>query len=215
MKIRPYVEKLEQSPEFKEFKSQNPEAFVVAGFFVLDLEFNSNVHQIDFYIPNQKKMAAFTLDGQVKLQILDLMNDKVPGKLDLDTNIDLDALKGILLDEMHNRGMSEDIRKIIAVLQNIDGKKIWNINCVLSGMEVLKSHVDAESKTVLKIEKVSIMDMVKKIPTKQLQPPKTKESIKDQIKKLNILEEEIEKEKSELKKKVETKTKKLGKIKNI
>jgi len=215
MKIRPYVEKLEQSPEFKEFKSQNPEAFVVAGFFVLDLEFNSNVHQIDFYIPNQKKMAAFTLDGPVKLQILDLMNDKVPGKLDLDTNIDLDALKGILLDEMHNRGMSEDIRKIIAVLQNIDGKKIWNINCVLSGMEVLKSHVDDESKTVLKIEKVSIMDMVKKIPTKQLQPPKTKESIKDQIKKLNILEEEIEKEKSELKKKVETKTKKLGKIKNI
>jgi len=204
MKIKPYIEKLEESEEYKNFKIKYPDSFLVAGFFVLDLESGANVHQIDFYVPTEKKIAAFTLDGEITVKLLEMLDSKkVPEKLNMETNVDLDALQGILMDEMKNRGMSENIRKIIAVIQNIDGKRIWNLNCVLTGMEILKSHVEDESQTVLKIEKASIMDIMKKMPSPKLMgAPKgagTKEDIKGELQKLDKVEEEIEKAKEKLK----------------
>src|SRR3989344_2149311 len=203
MKIRPYVEKLEQSEEFKNFKVKYPKSFLIAGFFVIDFDTGMNVHQIDFYLPKEKKIAAFTLNEEVKLQILDMIskNGKKPEKLDIETHIDLDALQGILVDEMHNRGISEEIKKIIAVVQNIDGKKIWNLNCILTGMEILKSHVEDEAKTVLKMDRTSAMEIMKHLPTKALAQPKSlsEEDREKEIEKLNEIEAQIEQEKEKLK----------------
>jgi len=126
MKIEPYVKKLKGSREFKDFKAKYPDSFMAAGFFVLDLEAGNNVHQIDFYIPSEKKFAAFNLDSGVEVKLMDSMGGKVPKELGMDTRLDLDTLAGILSDEMHNRGISEEIRKIIAVVQNIHGKKIMS-----------------------------------------------------------------------------------------
>jgi len=211
MKIKPYVEKLEDSGEFRTFMNKYPQSYITAGFFILDFESGKNVHQIDFYVPNEKKIAAFTLDQKVTLQLLDLMNSKmIPEKLDLKTNIDLDALQGILTDEMRNRGMSENIRKIIAVIQTVNGKKIWNLNCILTGMEILNSHIEDESKTVLRIEKTSMLDLMKKIPMKDLknmQQPKTEGDVKTEIKNLEKLQSEIEKEKEKLKTSLDKKAK--------
>jgi hypothetical protein len=208
MKIQPYIEKLNGSQAYKKFKEKHNDAFLVAGFFVIDLESKQNIHQIDFYIPSQKKIAAFTLDEGINLQVLDMMGNSKPEQLDIQTNIDLDAIEGILEDEMKNRKMTEDIKKIIAVIQNVKGKKIWNLNCVLSGMEILKAHVEDESKSVLKMEKISFTDLVKKVPRAQgalpQQGPPGKNPLeadpKDQLKKLEQLEKEIKKEKDRLKK---------------
>jgi len=208
MKIKPYVEKLEQSEDYKNFRVKYPEAFLVAGFFVLDFETKANIHQIDFYLPKENKIAAFTLDEGIQLQLLELVKKetKPPEKMDIETNIDLDELSGILMDEMKNKGMSEEIKKIIAVVQNIDGKRIWNLNCVLSGMEILKAHVEDESKTVLKMEKTSFMEIMKHMPKQGMPPqqgqgqaPASKEDKEQQIKKLDELKSAIEKEKEKLK----------------
>lgn len=204
MKIQPYITKLEKSKEYKSFREKYPDAFLVAGFFVLDLEEGNNVHQVDFYVPKEKKIAAFSLDGQVTLKLLDMLDaEKVPEKLDISTRTDLDALSGILTDEMKNRGISENLKKIIAVVQNIKGKKIWNLNCVLSGMEILKSHIEDKTQTVLKIEKTSLMEIMKKMPGQKAQAaapvqPKVK-NIEEELKKLNRVEAEIEKAKAQLK----------------
>lgn len=164
MKIQPYIDKLQSSKQYKTFQNQYNDAFLVAGFFVLDFESGANMHQIDYYVPSKKKVAAFTLDKEIVVQLLDTVNKKVPEKLDMKTNVDLDALKGILEDEMKNRSITEDIKKIIAVLQTIEGKKIWVLSCVLSGMGILKAHVEDSSRTVLKMEKSNLMDYIKRIP---------------------------------------------------
>ena len=194
---------------------------MVAGFFILDLEEGKNIHQIDYYVPSEKKIAAFTLNHGVDVQLLEMLGSKVPEKMDLKTNIDLDALSGILEDEMKNRGITEEIKKIIAVIQSIDGKKVWNINCVLSGMGILRAHVDDSSQTILKMDKSSIMDYVKKMPGQLVHGdqgdqngegamPKieSKKDLKETISKLEKLEEAIEKEKAQFKKKLEKKPKK-------
>lgn len=219
MKIQPYIEKLSASQEYKEFNKKYSDAFLVAGFFVLDLELGKNIHQIDFYIPSQKKFAAFTLDEGVNFQLLDSMIDKAPEELDMKTKIDLDALQGILEDEMKNRNITEDIKKIIAVIQNINGKKVWNLNCVLSGMEILKAHVEDSSKTVLKMEKVSFVEIMKKMPMGQMQMPsamqnqnqgqteESQEEVEEELDKLEKIGEEIQKQKQILKKEVAKKEK--------
>jgi hypothetical protein len=201
MKIQPYVQKLQASEKYKKFINEHKESFVVAGFFVLDYETGMNVHQIDYYVPSKKQVAAFNLDGEVEVRLLDMMHkEKVPEKLDLRTKVDLDAIKGILEDEMKNRNITESIKKCVAVIQMVDGKKLWVLNCVLSGMEILKAHVDDESRTVLKMERASMLDYVKKMPAlpQQGQPKANKETLQKQLDQLNKLKEQLEKEKAAL-----------------
>lgn len=232
MKIQLFIDKVNGSSQFKEFKKKYGDAFLAAGFFVLDLEMGKNISQIDYYIPSEKKFAAFTLGGdKVNLQIIDSLTDKVPEKLDFNTRIDLESIPGILEDEMKNRNITEDIKKIIAVVQTIKGKKVWNINSVLSGMDILRAHIEDSSQTILKMEKTSFVDIMKKIPIDQLPMPKMRKGSEggdkggeiisgenaedgdseetdvlnedeaiDELKKLDKLEGEIEKEKSRLKK---------------
>ena len=203
MKIQPYIQKLESSVKYKKFKEEHSDSFIVAGFFVLDYETGTNIHQIDYYVPSKKKVAAFNLDGEVEVRLLDMMQkEKVPEKLDLKTKIDLDALKGILEDEMKNRNITENVKKCVAVIQTINGKKLWVLNCVLSGMEILKAHVDDESHTVLKMEKSYMLDYIKKIPgngqIQSNQPKLNKDEIAKQIEQLDKLKAQLQKEQSKV-----------------
>ena len=210
MKIQPYVQKLENSAKYKKFRKDYSDAFLVAGFFVLDYESGVNVHQVDYYVPSKKKVAAFNLDGEIEVRLLDMMQkEKVPEKLDLKTKIDLDALKGILEDEMKNRNITETVKKCVAVIQTLNGKKLWVLNCVLSGMEILKAHVEDDSRTVLKMEKASMMDYIKKLPgtgqqaqqNQQNQQPKmSKEDLAKQIEQLDKLKEQLKKEQANMEK---------------
>lgn len=202
MRIQPIIKKLSSSKEYKVFEKENKDAFLVAGFFVLDFETGMNIHQIDYYIPSNKKVAAFSVNGKIDLRVLETINEKVPEKLDVKTNIDLEALKGILEDEMKNRNITENVKKIIAVIQRLDGKNIWVLNCILSGMEILKAHVDDESETILSMEKASILDYVKKMPSDAFSPkqsPKvSKKELESQMKQLEKLKKALEKEKEKI-----------------
>jgi len=210
MKIQPYVNKLNESAQYHDFAKQNKDAFMVAGFFILDFESGKNMHQLDYYVPSKKKVAAFTLDKGVQMQMMDMVNAKKPEELDLKTKIDLDALRGILEDEMKNRCITEDVKKIIAILQMVDGKKLWNLNCVLSGMGILRAHIEDESESVLKMEKLNMLDFVKKMPAAQLQQLKDKSGSKGgeeknlsaELKKLDMMKEQIDKQEEEIKDKI-------------
>lgn len=221
MKLQPIIEQLSNSKEYKEFMQKYKDAFISAGVFIIDMETGANVSQIDCYVPSQGKFAAFTLGDKVTMQMLDRMNEKVPERLSSQSEIDLDAIKGIIEDEMKNRGMTEDIRKIIAILQNQNGRKIWSLSCMLTGMGLLQAHVEDASQTVLKMEKLSVMDLVKKFPSYDMKMnpneegegeagegavAKTENDAKEKIKKLAMLQKALEKEKQKYEK--ETKGKK-------
>ena len=200
MKIQPLIEKLESTEVYKKFKEDYKDSFLVAGFFVLDYETNKNINQIDYFIPSEKKVAAFNMKEEIGLQILETMNDKIPETLSVQTNVDLDAIKGILEDGMKNRNITEDLKKVIAVIQTLEGKKIWILNCIMSGMEILKAHIDDESKTILKMEKASVLDYIKKVPMKgAAQGKPSKENIEKQIEQLDTLKEQLEKAKEKVK----------------
>ena len=67
-------------------------------------------------------------------------------------------------------------------------------------MEILKAHIDDESKTILKMEKASVLDYIKKVPMKgAAQGKPSKENIEKQIEQLDTLKEQLEKAKEKVK----------------
>ena len=109
-------------------------------------------------------MATFELDKGVDVKISETTNkDVVPVKIEGKTKLDLDLLKGIVEDEMKNRTVTHKLQKIIAILQNLDGKLIWNLNCITSDMGVIKVHIDDETHSVLKFETINLFDIVRKL----------------------------------------------------
>jgi hypothetical protein len=163
MKIQPYITKLNKSPKFKKFLEGNPKAYFAAGFFVLDFEKGNNLHQIDYYIPAKKKMGTFALDKGVELKESDLANQVIPKKIEGKIKLDLDILKGLVEDEMKNNTVTAKVNKIIAVIQNIDNKLVWNLNCLTNDMGLIKVHIDDDNHSVLKFEKVNLFEIIKKI----------------------------------------------------
>jgi hypothetical protein len=163
MKIQPFFDKLNESKAYKDFISKNPQAYLSSGFFVIDFQSKKNMHQIDYYIPQTKKMQTFVLDGEeVTSKEAETINNKVPLKIDSSVNLDLDILKGLIEDEMKNHTITTKLQKIIAIVQNVDGKLVWNLNCITTDMGVLKVHVSDADHSVLKFDKINLFDVMKK-----------------------------------------------------
>lgn len=164
MKIQPYIDKLNNSKAFQDFKTKNPTSYFSAGFFVMDFETKKNIHQIDYYIPETKKMETFILDGdEVTSKEGEGTNKKIPGKIESEIKLDLDVLKGLVEDEMKNQTITKKIHKIIAIIQNIDGKLVWNLNCITSDMGIMKVHIEDTSHSILKFNKVNLFDAIKRL----------------------------------------------------
>ncbi len=163
MRFAHYLDRVSTSKEFKQFSKENKGAYLCAGFFVFDFQEGKDIHQVDYFLPKQKKIAAFLLDNGLSYKLADAMNTTKPEQIKGDIKMDLDKLRGIVEDEMKNHTITEGIMKMIAILQSIDGKKVWNLNCILSGMALLKVHIDDASGDILKFEKASFLDFVRKI----------------------------------------------------
>ena len=70
-------------------------------------------------------------------------------------------------------------------------------------MEILKAHVDDESETILSMEKASILDYIKRMPTESILPKKiSKKDMEAQMKKLEKIKDQLNKEKEKLSKAV-------------
>jgi hypothetical protein len=165
MKFEHYVKRATDHQDFKKFSEKHKKAYLSAGFFVLDYETNKNIHQIDFFTPGSNKIFTYKLEenSMQESKIPSNIKMKKPEKIDGDVKIDLDALKGIVHDEMLNRTITQEIKKIIAVLQQEQGKKVWKLNCITGDMGIIKVHIDDSRGNILEFEKSSLFDLIKKI----------------------------------------------------
>ncbi|MEK6820163.1 MAG: hypothetical protein AABX71_00440 [Nanoarchaeota archaeon] len=165
MKFSDFLKKVEESPEFKKFKQEHKKAYLCAGFFVLDFEANKNMYQIDFFLPEKKRMATFLIDEEIRMKLSEIMKVKkqavenLTGKI----KIDLQSLKGIVENEMKNRAITQEIKKIIAVLQSQKGKNIWLLNCITSKLDLLKLKISDADSGILEFEKASFFDFIRRI----------------------------------------------------
>jgi len=153
MKLAQLLEKAKESNEYKEFMKEYPEAFLAAGFFVLD-DVGEDKFQLDFFIPGTNKIAisVYPFDN-MKIQEDNIKDIK---KLDENLKIDVTDLRLKVDEVLKENKINLRVSKIIAILK--DNK--WNLTCMGSTLDLVRIFIDSLTGKVEKCEKVNFFDIV-------------------------------------------------------
>jgi hypothetical protein len=165
MSFNETLKKVEESLVFKEFIAKYPDSELCAGFFIMDYISNDNKKSIDY--KSGDKIFTFNLldDGKVKMIEDELIKDDSRPQLEKispDIKVEVSELKGISGIKILDEGISAKINKIIAVLQKYNGKQSWNLTCMLDGLIIINVVIDSESGEIIKFQRKSMMDMIRK-----------------------------------------------------
>ena len=168
---------IQNSKQFQNFKQQHPDAKLIAGFFILDFLSNDTKQTLDY--KSEGKIFTFTLHNNNDITIkedklLDIPSvpKLTPITLPSALNVEIEDLKGTAGTQALDQGISAKFHKIIAVLQNYQDNKIqelqqskliWNLTCMLDNLIILHVLINAQTGKILKFERRSMMDMVKKL----------------------------------------------------
>ncbi len=159
MNFSSVVEKVESSQTFKNFKKENKDAELCAGFFVIDYEQDRKEQQLDYCLKNGK-IYTFTINKEITLEEAETIEgkkEKLP-KITKEIKIDISDLEKIVQDKIKKK-----ILKIIAIIQKYKDKQIWNLTVMTESFEIDKIHIDTQTGEILKFEKRNLFDFVKKV----------------------------------------------------
>ena len=152
-----------ESDIFKSFIKNNPEAELVAGFFILDLLENNNQRSLDYKI--QQKIFTFSLNENNEITMREdelIQSDKPLEKIYSDIRIDLDEVSNIAEKEAIKNNIRNKFQKIIAILQLHEGKEVWNLTCMLDNLIILNIIIDSETREIIKFDRKSMADFIVK-----------------------------------------------------
>ena len=161
MNFNQLLKKLESSQTFLQFKKQNPDSELVAGFFILNFKDNQYTHSLDYKLNNQ--ITTFTLqDDEFQLKqepILDKSKKLEP--INPDVKTELSDIKQLIENKLQKENQETQIEKVIAVLQANSGDIIWNLTIMCSGFKIFLAHINAETSKITKFETKTLFDFVR------------------------------------------------------
>jgi len=145
MKIKEPIERLESNQEFKEWEKFNPKSYLVHIFKLVD-ELNKNIWQIGYYNENGTITSFILEESEIKIipeeKIFQEKKRKVK-KLELsEIKIDIEEALKIALDFQTKEYKGNNPQKIMLILQNIDGKVLYNITYITINFNALNMRID-------------------------------------------------------------------------
>ena len=169
MNFQFYLEKLYASPNFQQFKSENPDTYPCSGFFIIDREnpdSHENKQHFDYYVPGVKKMFSFQLEAGCEKIPIEMIEDKIPEKIAMNYNFDFNDVEKIIADKMNEEKITSKLQKILLSLQHLEGKDYLVGTIFISGLGMLKVHIEISEMKIILFEKKSFFDMIKVIKKK-------------------------------------------------
>ncbi len=149
---------IQKSNEFKKFRERNKKAVLFSAFFILNPEFVAETQQIDYLMPNMKKITTFFLNSN---GTINLKNDELQLKKKEIKELKTEKIKDLdfVIQEI-KKNIKDNPNKIIIILQHHKGKQIWNISCILKTFKILNMHIDSFTGKILKKEEKNIFDFI-------------------------------------------------------
>jgi len=144
MNLSFYLEKLNDSEEYKDFVLKN----------------------LDVYAPSLKKIFSFKLENGVEKVPLESFEDKIPRKLSIDYDFDLEEIEKLIRNRMIEEKIKSKIQKILLSLQNLEGKDVITATVFVSGLGMLKVNINPISNKIISFDKKSFFDILKIIRKK-------------------------------------------------
>lgn len=162
MSFQEALKKLKSSSEFKEFRKKYKNAFLFSAFSVLTPEFEPETQQIDFYFEKEKKSITFLITDKIEQRTDDFEPKGEITPLDETIKFDINNLKEIVAKEIKKQKLEAfGIAKVIAVLQKIDSKQIWNLTILFNSFKMLRMHIGCFNGKVLESNQLSMLDMIR------------------------------------------------------
>ena len=164
MGFKEVLSKVKKSEDFRNFEKEHSEAFLYAGFFVINEADQLEQQQLDFYM-GHGKVKTFMLVADEKGNEAVMMKEEEVAKdtdispLDKTIAIDLDEAREIIKKECKKEGMQ--VSKIIAILQKLQGEQIWNVTVLLPSLFMLRLHINMNGQ-VIERKKGTVFDVMKK-----------------------------------------------------
>ncbi len=148
------LEQLESSEEFKKFKKEHPKTFLCSAFLILGKE-DEKKQEFNYYI-SDKEIMSFNLGKKIFSAKLSMQNPEKLHALKLeDIKIEEDKVLEIIERE---KGRKYD--KTIAVLQELNGKLIWNLTCI-DGFTLHRFHLNAKTGKFEEMADIKLQDMIR------------------------------------------------------
>jgi len=160
MKLNDLLLELSKQEFFKKFMIENPDSFLTAGFFIFDLESNTNKIQLDFFLPKTMKIASI----EHPFKEVKVYGDEIKEARQLNEKLKVDISDVIdrVYDLQRKNKNSMRIAKIIAILKD----DVWNLTCLSSTMDILRIHINSLTGICQKFEKSSLADFMEVRKTK-------------------------------------------------
>jgi hypothetical protein len=151
MKFKELVSELKEKESYKKFMSENPGAFVCAGFFILSsAEKEGDKVQINLFIPSKKRIATFDYPFNNFFEHEDKIEDaKEISNMEL--KLDVDSLKEFVKGEIGIEPL-----KIIGIFKDC----IWNLT-ILNGMDMQRLKINAYTREIFEKDKGLLSDFIK------------------------------------------------------
>ena len=155
MKINHLLEELRDNTSYKKFKSKNSSSFFAAGFFILDTKTKTKEIQLDFFLPEQNKIAAFKYPFKEPKIFEEKIKPMQPQTTEI--KIDIDNLEQTCKTTIKKNNSLIIPTKIIAILKD----KEWNLTCMDDMLGIVRIKFNAITGELIDFNKGSLMDMIK------------------------------------------------------
>ena len=166
MDFRLALQKLEESKDFKKWKSQNNHIYFSYAFKIPQ-EMKTEEWQLGFYDKKKDKITTFMTGSNIETRKEDeVFKEETTEVKEIEINkIKLTFEKAIIkADEFQQEKYPKDkALKTIAILQNVEPHgNIWNITYITQAFNTLNMKIDAKTGDVLEHNHSSIFSFRKK-----------------------------------------------------
>ncbi|MBT6041679.1 hypothetical protein HOH15_07125 [Candidatus Woesearchaeota archaeon] len=148
MKCEETIKKVEESNEFKEFKKQHPNAYLIHVFMM-----DAANTQVGYYLKENKHIITFEIsDAGIRAEEAKPFQKEEHDivALDLDKiKVDFDEAKEIAVKTKEENYKGEIINKSILILQNISEGQIYNVTFITASFKTLNIKINAETKQII------------------------------------------------------------------
>lgn len=166
MKIADLIKELEGASCFEAFRIENADSYFAAAFLILDLESKVNQIQLDYFLPKEKRIAAFAHPfEEVKIHddVVSVRDGKtVPGEVSemkqqaVEVEVDVCDLERVCGEILRENECGLKPTKIIAILK----EGVWNLTLMDNALGIVRVKMDAGSGECLNFEKGSLMNFM-------------------------------------------------------
>ncbi len=159
------IKRLENSPEFVEYKKDNPDAFLVHVFYMLD-EANKNAIQIGYYSKASDKITTFIIDKEsiTKNPEAEVFKEQetIMNPINIDgVKIGVDEALKIAEELQKEKYKEHSPVKQIAILQHLPVGQVWNVTFVTRAFKTLNVKIDSNTGKVVSDKLLSIIEFGK------------------------------------------------------